>query len=58
MATCHRGTGQPLERDITPHRQDIDIPNNYHHEDMDTFENEEQENHTNLKALTQDLDGL
>ena len=52
MATYHRGAGQPLDRDITPHEQDIDIPNDYHHENMDNFENVEQENHTTLKALT------
>ena len=57
MATCHRGTGQPLDRDTAQHTQDTDIPNNYH-EDMDNFENVEQENHTNLKTLTQDLDDL
>ena len=32
--------------------QDIDFPNEYHHEDMDNFENAEQENNTNLKTLT------
>ena len=58
MATCHRGAGQPLDRDITPHGQDIDILNDYHHEDMDNFENVEQKNHTNLKTLTQALDDL
>ena len=58
MATHHRGAGQPLDRDITPHGQDIDILNDYHHEDMKNFENVEQENHTNLKTLTQDLDDL
>ena len=58
MATHHRGTEQPLNRDITPHGQDTDFPNDYHHEDIDNFENTEQENHTNLKALTQDLDDL
>ena len=37
---------------------DVNIPNDYHHEDMDDFENVEQENHTNLAALTSDLDDL
>ena len=58
MATCHGGAGQPLDRDITPHGQDTDILNDYHHEDMDNFENMEQENHTTLKAHTRDLDDL
>ena len=52
MATHHRGTGQPLDRDITPHRQGTDIRNDYHCEDTDNVENVEQENHTNLKTLT------
>ena len=47
-----------MDRDITPQWQDTDILNDYHHEDMDNFENVEQENHTTLKALTQDLDDL
>ena len=33
MATCHGGTGQPLEKDPDPQDQDIDIPNDYLHED-------------------------
>ena len=58
MATHHRGTGQPLDRDITPDGQDSDIPSDYHHEDMDNLENMEHDNHTTLKALTRDLDNL
>ena len=38
--------------------KDTDILHNYHHEDMDSFENAEQENHTNLAIITGDLDGL
>ena len=57
MATCHRGAGQPLDRDTAQHGLDTDVPNDYHHEeDMDNFENAEQENNTNLKTLTQNLD--
>ena len=52
MATHHGGAGQPLDRDTAQHGQDTDIPNDYHHEDMDNFENAEQENHTNLAILT------
>ena len=58
MATHHRGTGQPLDRDPTPHEQGNDILSDYHHEDMDNFENVEHENDTTLKALTRDLDDL
>ena len=55
MATHHGGTGQPLERDPTPHGQDTDILSDYHHDDVDNFKNVEHENHTTLKALTRDL---
>ena len=58
MATHHRDAGQPLDRDTAQHWQDTDIPNNHHHEDMYNFEKTEQENHTNLVTLTQDLDDL
>ena len=58
MATHHRGTGQPLDRDPTPHAQGTDIPSDYHHEDTYNFENVEHENHTTLKALSWDLDDL
>ena len=58
MAICHGGVGQPLDRDTAQHGQDNDIPNNYHHEDMDNFENTEQGNHTNLPTLIQGLNDL
>ena len=58
MATCHGGTGQPLDRDPTPTAQDTDIPSDYHHEDMNKFGNVEHENHTTLKSLTRDLEDL
>ena len=52
MATCHGGTGQPLEENPVPHEQDNDIPTKHHDEDIDNFENVEHESHTTLKALT------
>ena len=52
MATQHRGIGQPLDRDPTLQEQGTDIPNDYHHEDIDNFETMEHETHTTLKALT------
>ena len=58
MATHHRGTGQPLEETFTSHEQNLDIPTEYYHEDMDNFENVEYENHTTLKTLTRDFDNL
>ena len=60
MATHHRGSGQPLDRDSTPNGKDIDVNilHDYHHEDTNDFENVEKENHTNLAALTRELDDL
>ena len=55
MATHHGGTGQPLEETSTSHEQDTDIPIEYHHEDMDNFENVEHENHIPLKILTREF---
>ena len=52
MATHHGGAGQSFHRDTVQHGQDSDIPNDYHHENMNNFENMEQENNTNLAILT------
>ena len=41
IATHHGCTGQPLDRDPTPHVQRTDILSDLHHEDMDNFENVE-----------------
>ena len=57
MATCHRGAGQPLDRDPNLHEQGTDILSD-HPEDMDNFENVEHDNHTTLKTLARDLDDL
>ena len=58
MATCHGGPGQPLEKDPNLQDQNIDIPNDYQHEDIDDFENVENENHTKLRDLTNEVDHL
>ena len=60
MATHHGDTGQPLDWDATPNGKDTDANtlHNYHHENVDNFEDIEQENHTNLATLTQELDDL
>ena len=58
MAICHRGTGQPLERDTNLQEQDTDTPDDYQHEDFEDFENAENENHTQLNDLTKALDQL
>ena len=60
IATHHEGSGQSLDRDATPNGKDTDvnIPHDYHHEDTDDLENIQQENHTNLGALTMEYDDL
>ena len=60
MATHHEGSGQLLDMDSTLNGKVTDdkILHDYHHEDTNDFENIEQENHTNLAALTRDLDDL
>ena len=60
MATCHRGSGQPLDRDDTPNGKDteVNLLHGYHHEDTGDFEHVEQKNHTNLATLTRELDDL
>ena len=37
MATCHGGSGPPLDRDTSMTRKDtnVDIPQDFHHEDTD-----------------------
>ena len=58
MATCHRGTGEPLEEALAPHEHDCNIPSEYHSEDMDNFDNVEHEHHTTLKTLTRGFNSL
>ena len=60
MATHHRGSGQPLDRDAMPNGKDsdVDIPYDYHHEDTSDFGNVEQEFHANLATLTRESDDL
>ena len=50
----------PCIGDSTQNGKDTDanILHNYHHEDTNDFENVEHENHTNLAALTMELDDL
>ena len=57
MATCHRGAGQPSDRDPNLPEQGTNIPSDPL-EDMDNFENVEQENHTTQKVLTRNLNDL
>ena len=44
MATHHRGTGEPPEKDPNPQEQDVDVHNEYQ-EDVDDFETVEHEHH-------------
>ena len=45
MATHHGGSGTTLDRDdnMTREDTDVDIPQDFHHEDADSFENIEHE---------------
>ena len=60
MATYHGGSGKPLDRDAitTSKDTDVDIPQQFHHEDTDDFENVEHENHPSLASITRELDDL
>ena len=60
MATNHGGSGQSLGRGAKMTRKDIvvEIPQDFHHEDTDDFENVKQENPTRLAAITRELDDL
>ena len=60
MSTHCGGSGQPLDRDATMTRNDIDVDllQDFHHEDTDDFENVEHENHTSIAAITRELDDL
>ena len=58
MTTCHRGAGQPLDKDDTTHGKDTEVntPHDYHHKDTDDFETMEEVHHTNLANITWELD--
>ena len=49
-----------MDRDANTTRKDIgtDIPQDFHHEDADNFENVKYENPTSLAAITRELDDL
>ena len=60
MATHHRGSGKPLDREVnmTRNNTNFDIPQDFHHEDTDDFENVEHKNPTKLAAYTRELADL
>ena len=57
MATHHRGTDQPLEKDPNPQEHDVKVQNEYQ-EGVDDFENIEHEHHAQLRDLTNEIDYL
>ena len=49
MATCHGGTGKPLEKDSDPQENDVTIHDEYH-ADINDFENIEPDHHEKIKT--------
>ena len=65
MATCHGGSGNPLDRDIDMTREtwttadnNIENTQNFHPVEMDHFEDLEHNNTAKLTALTRVIDDL
>ena len=65
MATCHGGSGPPLDRVTNTLRKeqpvvdtDVKLQQDFHHEDTDQFENLEHNNHDRLHVITRELDDL
>ena len=65
MATCHGGSGQPLDRVTTTPREeqpdvdtDVELQQDFHPEDTDQFENLEHNNHNRLHVITRELDDM
>ena len=57
MATCHGGTGKPLEKDSDSQETDVTIHDEYQ-ADVNDFENVELSHHTRLRDLTNDIEYL
>ena len=57
MATHHRETGQPSEKDPRSQEHNVNVQNEYQ-EDVDDFENVEHEHHAQLRDLTNEIDYL
>ena len=62
MATHHGGLGQPLDRVTNMTREEqpvvdtnIEVPQNFHPEDTDHFEDLEHNDPTRLTAITKEL---
>ena len=65
MATCHEGSGQPLDMDISVTREaheaadtDVEDTQDFHPVETDLFEDLEHNNPTRLTAITRELDDL
>ena len=63
MATCHGGSGKPLDRDMNMTRDnqtavdaDVEDMQNFHPVETDHFEDLEHNNPTKLTAITRKLD--
>ena len=57
MATHHGDSGQPLDRHANMIRKyiDVDIPQDFHHEDTDDFEKVQHENPTLPRSYYQGI---
>ena len=65
MATCHGGSGQPVDRvtDMPREEQpvmdtDVQLQQDFHPENTDQFENLEHNNHNRLYVIIRELDDL
>ena len=65
MATCHQGSGQPLDRVTTMPREkqpvvdtNVELQQDFHPEDTDQFENLEYNNPNRLHVIGRDKDDL
>ena len=61
MATCHGGSGQPLDRDITAHKStdtEIEHAQEFHHVHPNDFKESDPNNPTRLTLITRELDDL
>ena len=63
MATCHGGSGQPLDRDINVTREahetaDTEDMQDFHPIETDHYEDLEHNNPARLTAITRELDDL
>ena len=61
MATHHAGSGQPSDRDITAHKStdtEIEHAQEFHHVNLNDFEESNPNNPARLTIITRELDDL